>query len=267
MKYNLFIADFDRTLGNAPDYIAPQTVKAIKEYQRKGGYFCIVTGRSYSSIKSICDKHHITGLVGCFQGAKIVDLVTQEVLFDRGLDNALAVKLIKEIEKDGYSVIAWVDDTLIYSEDSYYSDMYQQVEVVNVQKVLSVSNSVQEKNLEVSKICLTCQADETKQIIEKYCQKYGKECIINSGMNRLVEFISPKWNKGFAVEFLAKKLGVSLDKVLAVGDSTNDLELVSGEWFGVAVGDGEDSIKKVAKEITVEYKDNPVKVLLEKYCL
>ncbi len=267
MKFDLFVADFDRTLGNAPDYIAPQTVDAIKEYQKKGGNFCIVTGRSFSSIKTICDKHQIDCMVGCFQGAVIAELKTQQKFLDKGLDCELAVKIINNVEQYGYPVIAWVDDTLIFSQDSYYSDMYQKVETVKVERVDCVYKSVQKKKKDVAKICLTCERDKTKEVIEKYCQKYEKECIINSGMDGLVEFISPKWNKGNAVKFIASKLGVSLDRVITVGDSTNDLELVKGVWHGVAVGDGEQSVKNVAKEITVEYKHNPVKVLLDKYCL
>ena len=54
---------------------------------------------------------------------------------------------------------------------------------------------------------------------------------------------------------------------MAVGDSTNDIELLNGPWHGVAVGDGRKELLAVADEITVPYNENPVKVLLEKYCL
>ena len=67
--------------------------------------------------------------------------------------------------------------------------------------------------------------------------------------------------------FLSKKYGVPLEKIIAVGDSTNDIDLIKGEWHGVAVGDGREELKAVAKEITVPYKDKPIKTLLEKYCL
>ena len=34
MKYRLFVSDFDGTLGKAPDVIEPETVEAVKEYQK-----------------------------------------------------------------------------------------------------------------------------------------------------------------------------------------------------------------------------------------
>ena len=52
-----------------------------------------------------------------------------------------------------------------------------------------------------------------------------------------------------------------------MGDSTNDIPLLDGEWHGVAVGDGMKDLKDFAKEITVNFDEQPVKFLLEKYCL
>ena len=58
-----------------------------------------------------------------------------------------------------------------------------------------------------------------------------------------------------------------LEKVITVGDSTNDIELLKGPWHGVAVGNASEELKKVADEITVPFKENPVLALLKKYCL
>ena len=58
-----------------------------------------------------------------------------------------------------------------------------------------------------------------------------------------------------------------MQEVIAVGDSTNDVSLISGEWHGVAVGNAKETLKKVAKEVTVPFSEQPIKYLLEKYCL
>ena len=57
MKFELFISDYDKTLGDAPDKISPENVKAIQEYTAKGGKFVICTGRMFSSIeRMVCRK-------------------------------------------------------------------------------------------------------------------------------------------------------------------------------------------------------------------
>lgn len=267
MKFDLFISDFDWTLGCAPDVIDEGTVKAIKEYEKKGGKFCIATGRSYSSIKDICNKYGLKCIVACFQGAKIADLTTNETLFEGGLDYKLAAKIAEEIERDGVPVIAWVDDVLYYSVDSYYSDMYKTTEKVYHRRVKNVAKEVLKTARPVEKICAVCEDGKTEELTARYVEKYGNLCTVNSGSKRLIEAINPDLDKGFAVRFIAKTLGVSLDKVIAAGDSTNDLEMAGKEWYFAAVGDAAASLKEKADEVSVPFDENPVKALLEKYCL
>ncbi|MBQ7236490.1 MAG: HAD family phosphatase [Clostridia bacterium] len=89
----------------------------------------------------------------------------------------------------------------------------------------------------------------------------------NSGAKCLLEAINPDCGKGVAVKFIANYYNIPLEKVLAVGDSTNDIDLLVGPWHGVAVGDGREELKAVADEVTVPFREKPVKLLLEKYCL
>ncbi len=267
MKYELFIADFDGTLGIAPGVIEEGTVKAIKEYQSRGGRFCIVTGRSYKSIKSICEKHGIDGIVGAFQGANINVLKTDVKLFEGGLDYNLAKQVILRLKQDGITPSVWIDDCLYYEKIDGYVKMYLQDNGPFVKQVPDVAKTTQELKKMVNKVIVMEDEGRVNSHVEKYSKIFGDKLIVNSGASFLVEFIDPNHHKGFAVEFLAKHYGISLDKVIAVGDSLNDKELMNERWHCVAVGDGNNQLKKLAKEITVPFKENPVKYLLEKYCL
>ena len=274
MKYDLFISDFDYTLGIKPGIIDKETVEAIKEYQKKGGIFCIVTGRSYMSIKEICEDYDLKGVVGAFQGATIVDLDGDKKLFNGGLEPELASKIVRQLTKDKVTLAVWINECLYYEEPSFYVDMYIKhngkpyAEKSNdfCKKVDSLEQTIKELNLTVEKVCALQEDHLTAPYVEKYSKLFGEEVLVNSGAKCLIEFINPKYHKGFAVEFLAKHYGVSLDKVIAVGDSSNDALLMNEKWHGVAVGDAEEELKKMAKEITVPFKDKPVLTLLKKYC-
>lgn len=267
MKYKLFISDFDWTLGNVPDFIEPQTVEAIKKYEEKGGKFCIVTGRSFCSIRDICKKYGIGEIVASCQGSKISNVKTDEVYFEGGLDYSVASSVVKDLLKSNVQTIVWCDETLLYTTENYYVDLYRTAEKVTVKKVDDLMAEVVRQGKPVSKICVVCQEEETDKLVKIYKEKYDGLCLVNSGSKRLVEFINPKCNKGFAINYIANMLNVPTEEIIAVGDSSNDLDLVSGEWWGVAVGDGDENIKSLANEVTVPYKEKPVKVLLEKYCL
>ena len=131
-----------------------------------------------------------------------------------------------------------------------------------------MTQKIKEINDNISKICwlgddkVVCDTAERLNAIYK-----GQGVKFNSGAKCLLEAINPDCGKDNAVRFLANYYNVPLDQTLSVGDSTNDIPLLSGEWHGVAVGDGKEELKRIADEITVPFKEKPVLHLLKKYCL
>lgn len=267
MKYELFVADFDGTLGVAPGFIEQETVDAIKEFVKKGGKFVICTGRMYCSILEICKRYGLDGIVISYQGAMINEIETGKSIYQSGIDYELAADVAKNLLNEDIQTVIDIDDVLYYQKRNSFLDFYEKaVNIVGVFNEDLVKLALAEKK-PVQKVGGICEPDVAKALTEKYQKIYGDKLIVNNGASRLIEIINPACSKGRAVEFIANYYGIPLNKVITVGDSTNDMELVQGEWHGVAVGDARDELKAVAKEITVPYALKPVKVLLEKYCL
>lgn len=265
MKFKLFVSDFDGTLGVAPGYIDPQTVKAIKEYVEKGGKFVICTGRMYSAIKPICDHYDLKGLVISYQGATVDDTSTGKRILEGGIEPELAAKVAGELLAEGMPACADVEDVMYCEEESEYTDYHKGF--ADVRKVKSLVDLILQKNKPVMKVVTTGEPDVIFELVERYGKKYQGQLVANGGSDRLIEIVSPDFSKGSSVRFLSKHFGIPYEQIIAVGDSTNDIELINGPWHGVAVGDGRKELLAVADEITVPYKESPVKVLLEKYCL
>ena len=119
-----------------------------------------------------------------------------------------------------------------------------------------------------SKICFLGDDALVNKTADEMNEKFkDKNIRFNSGAIHLLEAINPDCGKDNAVRFIANYYNIPLEEVITVGDSTNDIELIHGPWHGVAVGDAKEELKAVAKEITVPFKDKPIKALLEKYCL
>lgn len=267
MKFDLFVTDFDGTFGVAPDYVDEETVETVKEYVRRGGKFVICTGRMYTSIRAICLKYGLEGIVISYQGAMINDIKTGDSIFLGGIDYPLAAEVAEKLLSEGIQTVVDIDDILYYEHSSEYTDYYEKAVHITGKQVESLTDLVLREKKPVQKVGGICDVETAKRLTEKYNEIYKDKLIINNGSPKLIEVINPDCSKGFAVKFLSEYYGVPFDKIITVGDSTNDIELVKGEWYGVAVGDAREELKAVAKEITVPYKDKPVKVLLEKYCL
>ena len=268
MKYKLFISDYDGTLGVAPkNNIDHETLDAINKFIAKGGVFVVCSGRETTSITRILKEQNLKGVVVSFQGAKISEIESGKVILDAGLTMEKALEVLDACEKYCLTPVHYGEEDFCYPEFNPYVDYY--TKAVRLKgRIADVKEEIKRAGKNVLKIgwlgpddVVNCAANELNQIFK------GNGVLFNSGAPCLLEAINPEYGKGNAVRFLSKYYGVPFEKIITVGDSTNDIGLVRGEWHGVAVGDAKEELKAVAKEIAVPFAQKPVKYLLEKYCL
>ncbi len=268
MKYRLFISDYDGTLGVAPkNDIDINTKKAIEEFTEKGGIFTVCSGRETSSITRILREQGLEGIVVSFQGACISDIKTGKTILDEGLSVEKSLMALKAVEKYNLTPLSYGKDDLFFSERNPYIEVYERA-IRLTGRIADVKNEIKNNNKKVFKICWLGDDEIVNLAAKELNEKFkDKGIAFNSGAKCLLEAIDPVYGKGNAVRFLSKYYNVPFEEIITVGDSTNDIELVKGPWHGVAVGDGREELKAVAKEITVPFSERPVEYLLKKYCL
>lgn len=91
--------------------------------------------------------------------------------------------------------------------------------------------------------------DEGKtQRAEKLLRRLGANIpdLITNRNATVVGFIPRNGTKGKALKFLTENLGIRPERVMAIGDGINDLDMLNGEhgFFPVAVANGEVQIKE-----------------------
>ena len=267
MKYKLIVSDYDGTLGEAPkNDVDQQTLQAINKVIDKGGIFAVCSGRETSSITKILKNAGLKGLVASFQGARISDIESGEYIFNGGLTTEQALEVLSAVESTGLSPIGYGENEIFYPKKDAYIGYYEQNvgikgRIVNMEEELKKQGSA-------AKICFLGDNELVNKTVAIMNEKFkDKKIKFNSGAQCLLEAINSECGKGQAVRYIANYYNIPLDQIITVGDSTNDIDLVKGPWHGVAVGDGREELKAVAKEVTVPFKDKPIKTLIEKYCL
>ena len=71
--------------------------------------------------------------------------------------------------------------------------------------------------------------------------------------------------KGKALEKLAYHLGFSLAEVVAVGDGSNDISLLSTAGLGIAMGNAHEEVKKVADHITLNVEEHGLAAAIKRF--
>jgi Cof subfamily protein (haloacid dehalogenase superfamily) len=92
-------------------------------------------------------------------------------------------------------------------------------------------------------------------VFDKVLREFGGECEIFRGS---VPFfgdecgeIGPRGvHKGSALEFVAKRLGISRENTIAIGDSDNDRKMIEYAALGIAMGNGAEGLKQIADYVT-----------------
>ncbi|WP_449538724.1 Cof-type HAD-IIB family hydrolase [Ferdinandcohnia sp. Marseille-Q9671] len=73
-----------------------------------------------------------------------------------------------------------------------------------------------------------------------------------------VDVIPSGGSKAKGIEKVIEKLGVSKEHIYAFGDGLNDIEMLSTIQNSVAMGNGEDEVKAVAKHVTKSVEDDGI---------
>ncbi|HEX6478038.1 MAG TPA: Cof-type HAD-IIB family hydrolase [Ktedonobacteraceae bacterium] len=74
-------------------------------------------------------------------------------------------------------------------------------------------------------------------------------------------------SKASGVTALAEHFGIPLERVMALGDNNNDIEMLRAVGWGVAMGHAHDEVKAAARAITASNREDGVALAIERYAL
>ncbi|MDR1930510.1 MAG: Cof-type HAD-IIB family hydrolase [Treponema sp.] len=85
-----------------------------------------------------------------------------------------------------------------------------------------------------------------------------------SGDTNSLEIMSAGINKGETLRFVSEHSGIPMERIMAIGDNYNDLDMISAAGFGVAMGNAVPALKEKARWITASNDKDGVALAIEK---
>ena len=99
------------------------------------------------------------------------------------------------------------------------------------------------------------EPEELLALQDELRAEFGERAVIFTSKPYFLEILPPNCGKGEAVTWLAKELGFGPENVMGFGDSMNDESLIRMAGHGVAMCNGLDAIKNIARYVT-DYDNN-----------
>lgn len=264
--------DMDGTVLTDEKEIAPYTKAVLEKAIEEGVVVLACTGRPVSAIPEVFASLKGIKYAISSNGARIVDIVNDEVIFEKLLEVDETLQLLAVVGKyDTYREVFF--DGIGYTS-------YQMLEMVS--KYLSqhmctyiertrtfvedLEQFVIDKNQPCDKLHIAF-ADMKERAKAMDDVKALGDYELESAMLKSIEITAPGINKGTGIIELGKILGMKQEEIMGVGDGMNDTSMLREVGFPVAMGNGVDEVKELAKYITDTNNRDGVAKAIEKFVL
>ena len=282
-KYKILALDLDGTLLNKESMLPDENKQAVRQAQQTGVQVVLCTGRNPIEAKMFSDEllSPADWLVTS-NGAYICKPDLTQNIFADYLSNDDCRLLLNICEEYGTDPCLYNDCHLFYG--NAFKRFFREL---NIRRNMNpdakrnhssfiANNEEWEKLLQTSKkpfiksILYHDKPELVDEIIKKLDDTGRFELapsVLFGGLMKNVEVNCKGVHKGNGLKKLTEYLGLTMNDVMAMGDSDNDLTMLKMSGLGIAMGNAEEHIKEIADECTLTNIEFGVAHSIKKYLL
>ena len=256
----LFAFDVDGTLIDYNQNILSSTIDSVNTILEKGDYMVIASGRPFPGVKKYLDyfkngkKYAI-----CSNGALVCDYLGNK-LFENGLTIADLKRIFNRYQEyiNEINIFCFIDGKIGYLKDDKWIHSEARL---NDTVILNLLDSHFKDDKVIEKVIIAGE----KEVVDKLIiyDDLKKDYFVVRSSIFFYDFMHTGIDKSTGVNFLADYLAIKKSDVYTFGDAENDLLMITN-FNGVAMGNAVNSVKKVAKFITSDVKEDGIKNAIEK---
>jgi len=269
-RVKLFASDLDGTLHDGKHVLSDENKNALLALAEKGIILVAATGRSRSSIpETITGIKSIKYLITA-NGARIHLNSTDEIIREQFLD-AKALEYIRPFfdDDDVMCEVFW-DGTPHVEERRYkaardygvprwFSDYF-----FNSRRPLENFETAVYKNADIiENINFVFGNEAVKERVRLFLESRTDLYEFTSSFSFNYEIGGVGVSKGAALDFIAKREGVSPEEIIAFGDNDNDVTMIEYAGIGVAVANAVPRALAAADYVTEDNEHSGVAAALK----
>lgn len=251
MKKKVLILDIDGTLTNSRKEITLKTLEALLDIQERGHTVVIASGRPTHGVKWISDSLQLDkfgGYVLCFNGARITNVKTEEIVHQQTFPRECIAPLWKYAKEHDMGMVTYEEDTVIAGTRI---DEHMRFEAgLNHMELKQVENFTSYVDFDVNKCLFTADVDVAPKLEQEMASKYEGSLSIYRSEPFFIEAMPPGVDKAASLQHLFARLGVDRADTVACGDGFNDISMLRYAGVGAAMANAQEAVKEAADMVT-----------------
>ncbi len=272
MDIKLIAIDLDGTLLDDDCLFQEENRKWIRRAMKAGYLVVPTTGRSYQNARYeiFKDFDELPYYINA-NGTVVTDARTEKVLYTASFPRETARKIYR-LCREYRTYIEPYAGRYAYMEQEGIDHLYRSGLSISYCRQLMRTNilcddmekMIMEGKYPVSKFHIVCESSQEKERLkERIASIPGLYPISVVAQN--IEVVYEKKSKRDGLAFLSEFLGLTRENVMAIGDSSNDMEML--EWAGcsVAMENSAPKVRQAAKYVTDTNNNDGVAKALQRF--
>lgn len=255
-----FFFDVDGTLLPFGKSIPDSAVYSIKAAQALGSRCFIASGRSIAELPRF-PMLAFDGYI-CSAGATII--VDDKLIYSAHIERGAFDSLFRYLSEKGFYVISQTDKATYLSKDAW--DMFTRQLMKHIGRLVELNGLVISDTVPVDE-------DVKKVLFLSDDDGYGVDrvrkeidpmfTVVNNTVGLpqeiMAEVVIGGISKATGIEKVLSYFGVDRSDSVAIGDGSNDIEMVEYADIGIAMGNSSGDLKAVADYITTDIEEDGIK--------
>lgn len=252
----LLAIDLDDTLLRDDNTVSAYTKDILKAAQAEGIEVLIATGRMYQTAEPVGKALGIGDVpMVLYSGGLVQCIESGRKLYEKTIPLSTARKVLAMAKERGWYIQAYVDDVLYVHHETEFSKSYEKATGATA---VYIGDALYDLDGEPNKLLIIEEPAVIDTISRTLHEDMGSELAIVRSKRHFLELNPPQTSKGEALHFMAQRLGVPVEAMVAFGNSENDISMLKEAGRAIAVANAEEMVKAVADEVCRSNEDDGV---------
>lgn len=273
MSIGVILLDLDGTLLTSGKQISTANYQALKTAAAHGIHIVPATGRFYAGMPQAVRDLPFFRYAVTVNGAQVYDRLADNVLYRAEIAPEAAERIYDLLDKLPVIYDCFLDGWG-YMDRRNYDRIGQFITDPHVNSMVRALRRpvdgfrafIKAQNKPVQKIQMFFQDMAARENALAELAEKLPDMAVTSSIPNNVEINVKEANKGAALRFLCRYLGIRAADSMAIGDGSNDASMIEAAGVGVAMENAYPALKKLADDITETNDRDGVAKAIARFC-